>query len=144
METFQVKEMTQAHRDLYPQFVAASAYISDSCNMFESLRRRAFRHVDWEYQLALPGRPLRSEGTLWCVLSGDCRTCNGQFVELAKTNSLMWKTYCPVECDHKLVIHNIFVEPEGRREVDTAPVLMPDTVKPVSYTHLTLPTKRIV
>ena len=124
-------------REDYPDLVAASAFISDAFRMFESMRRRVFVHVGWEYQLTLPGPATRSGGSLWCVLTSDCRSCNGQHVGLPKTSYIMWKNYMPIVCDHGKKIFNIFVEPAGRKEGE-ADFLMPQVVKPVPPTGSSL------
>ena len=52
-----------AGREDYGNFMAISANISRACNFFESLKRRACRHVGWPYSIPLP-IAAREEGNI--------------------------------------------------------------------------------
>ena len=88
-------------REDYPNLVATSATISRAFSLFETIRRRACKHIGWDYEIPLPNAATRSQGhTLWAVLSSSCRQCHAGYVGLPKTSYLMWKGYLPVKCAH--------------------------------------------
>ena len=101
-----------SQRDAYPNLVATSANISHAFSLFESLRRRVCRHLNWSYDMPLPSVATRSQGALWAVLSSDCRQCHGGYCGLPKTSYLMWKGYLPVKCDHGGTIVDLLVDPD--------------------------------
>ena len=55
-------------REQHGNLVSASAYICDAITMFESVRRRVYGHVGWDYPIVTPGMETRSAGLLWCTL----------------------------------------------------------------------------
>ena len=118
-------------RQQHDHLVASSAHICDSITMFESVRRRVYGHVGWEYPLVTPGTETRSSGLFNCTLVSSCRTCNGQHTSLPRKAYLMWQGYLPVKCDHGGNITGIYVEPEGRGQ-HQAVVIMPERVIPVN------------
>ena len=88
-----------AGREDYGNFVAISANISRACNYFESLRRRACRHVGWPYSSPLPIAS-RDEGNIWVALSSTCPDCHQGFVSMPRGSFLLWRGYIPIRCDH--------------------------------------------
>ena len=52
-------------REQHENLVASSAYICDAITMFESVRRRVYEHVGWDYPLIVPGMETRSSGLFW-------------------------------------------------------------------------------
>ena len=118
-------------RQQHDQLVASSAHICDSITMFESVRRRVYGHVNWEYPLVTPGHETRSSGIFWVSIVSTCRECNGQHTCLPRKAYLMWLGYLPVKCDHGGTITSLFVDPEGRQE-HQAEVRLPGRVIPVN------------
>ena len=118
-------------RDNYPNLVASSATISRAFSLFETIRRRACAHVGWDYEIPLPNQATRTQGSIWAVLSSDCRQCHEGYVGLPKTSYLMWKGYLPVKCAHGGVIVDMLVDPD-RQPGSGGLVVMPLTVEPVN------------
>ena len=69
-------EMNEGLRAQHEDLISASAFISDSLNMFETTRRRVYVHMGYDYPIVTPGLATRSAGALWCTLVSSCRECN--------------------------------------------------------------------
>ena len=116
-------------RSQYPRLQNSSALISDACRMFESTRRKVYRHCNWPYQLKLPGKPSRTEGVVWCQVSAECSQCNQQYTSIPPSSYLMWKACTPVKCDHRSIILDINVVPEGWQAGQGMGIQMPSAVR---------------
>ena len=122
------REMAEGLRGQHADLLSSSMFVSDSLTMFESMRRRLFEHLGWEYPIITPGLPATRGSTMfWCTLVSECRECNGQHPYLPKSSYLVWHGYLPVQCNHGQVISAIYVEPEGKPEGEEE-YPMPDQV----------------
>ena len=118
-------------REQHEDLMATSAFISDALTMFESMRRRVYDHIGFDYQLVLPGTTPRGSDLLWCTLLSTCLRCNGQHTSQPKSSYIMWQGYVPFQCEHGGAITRMYVEPEGRQP-GQADYRMPGVVRPVT------------
>ena len=90
--------------------------VYDAISKFDITRRQAYLRVNSsippEITLARGQVVTRSRGLLYVGLDTECNDCNSKYARLSMDQYLAWFMRLPYECEHRLAVTNMRVEPD--------------------------------